>query len=106
MAPQMAMATSPGALDTQTHISPAISYVHKCPEPGLLTSTGLLLHRLNLQNLILGQPGWLSGSAPPSAQGVILETWDGVLCELPAWRLHLPLPVSLPLSPSLSLINK
>ena len=25
---------------------------------------------------IRGQPGWLSGLAPPSAQGVILETQD------------------------------
>ena len=25
-----------------------------------------------------GQPGWLSGLAPSSAQGVILETWDRV----------------------------
>ena len=24
------------------------------------------------------QPRWLRGLAPPSAQGVILETWDGV----------------------------
>ena len=43
-----------------------------------------------------GQPGWLSGLVPPSAQGVILETWDRV--GLPAWSLLLPLPVSLPLS--------
>ena len=26
----------------------------------------------------LGQPGWLSGLAPPSAQGVIQETQDRV----------------------------
>ena len=24
----------------------------------------------------IGQPGWLSSFVPPSAQGVILETWD------------------------------
>ena len=24
------------------------------------------------------QPGWLSGLAPPLAQGQILESWDGV----------------------------
>ena len=28
-------------------------------------------------------PGWLSGLAPPSAQGVILETWDGVPRQAP-----------------------
>ena len=28
------------------------------------------------KKIILGQPGWLSGSAAPSAQGMILETQD------------------------------
>ena len=44
----------------------------------------------------------------PSAQGVILETWDRVHVRLPAWSLLLPLPVSLPLCVcvSLSWINK
>ena len=51
-----------------------------------------------------GQPGWLSSLAPPLAQGLILETQDGVW--LPAWSLLLPLPVSLPLSLCLSSINK
>ena len=32
---------------------------------------------------ILGQPGWLSGLVPPSAQGLILETWDRVPCPAP-----------------------
>ena len=31
----------------------------------------------------LGQPRWLSGLAPPSAQGVILETRNRVLCWTP-----------------------
>ena len=55
-----------------------------------------------------GQPRWLSGLAPPLAQGVILETWDRVPLRAPAWRLLLTLPVSLSLSLSLSLflINK
>ena len=52
-----------------------------------------------------GQPGWLSGLAPPSAQGVILETRDRV----PYWS-----PCVEPASPSacvfaslsLSQINK
>ena len=43
----------------------------------------------------------------PLAQGVILETRDRVPHRAPgAWSLLLPLPVSLPLSPSVSLINK
>ena len=46
----------------------------------------------------LGQPWWLSGLAPPSAQGVILETRIESHIGLPAWSLLLPLPVSLPLS--------
>ena len=29
-----------------------------------------------LQRLTSGQPGWLSGLGLPSAQSVILETWD------------------------------
>ena len=52
-----------------------------------------------------GQPGWLSGLAPPSAQGLILETRDQIESHvgLPAWSLLLPLPLSLPLFLSLSL---
>ena len=39
----------------------------------------------------------------PLAQGAILETWDQIPCQAPgAWSLLLPLPVSLPLSLSLS----
>ena len=55
-----------------------------------------------------GQTGWLSGLALPSAQGVVLETWDGVLRQAPymEWSLLLPLPVSVPLSVCLSWINK
>ena len=50
----------------------------------------------------MGQPGWLSDLALPSAQSVILETWDRVPRRAPgAWSLLLPLPVSLPLSLSL-----
>ena len=46
----------------------------------------------------LGIPGWLSGLAPPSAQGMILAARDRVHVGLPVWSLLLPL--------SLSLINK
>ena len=53
--------------------------------------------------MVLGQPRWRSGLAPPAAQGVILETLDRVPVRLSAWRLLLPLPVSLPLSLSLCL---
>ena len=46
-----------------------------------------------------GQPGWLSGLAPPSAQGLILETWDQVPRQAPCMEpaSPLPLPMSLPL---------
>ena len=54
----------------------------------------------------LGQPRWLSGLAPLSVQGLILETRDRVPRWLPAWSLLLLLPMSLPLSLSLSLISK
>ena len=50
----------------------------------------------------VGQPGWLSGLVPPSAQGLILETGIESHIRLPAWSLLLPLPVSLPLSVSLT----
>ena len=39
-----------------------------------------------------GQPRWLSGLVPPSAQGVILETQDSVPCQGPCME---------PASPSL-----
>ena len=51
----------------------------------------------------IGQPGWLSGLVPPSAQGVILESQD---------RVPHPAPCMEPASPSacvfasLSLMNK
>ena len=43
-----------------------------CPKPLGTEFLSLLKKR------ILGQPGWLSGLQPPSAQGVILETRDQV----------------------------
>ena len=50
-----------------------------------------------------GQPGWLSGLALPSAQGVILETRDRIPCQAPgAWSLLLP---SAYVSASLSLCD-
>ncbi|CAD7691110.1 unnamed protein product [Nyctereutes procyonoides] len=48
-----------------------------------------------------GQPGWLSGLAPPAAQGVILETRDRVPCGAPCME-----PASLCLFLSLSVMNK
>ena len=57
---------------------------------------------ISLINISTGQPRWLSGLVLPSAQGLILETWESHL-GLPAWSLLLPLPVSLPLSVSVSL---
>ena len=57
-----------------------------------------------------GQPGWPSGLALPSAQGVILETRDRVPCQVPCMEPASPLPLSLSLalslSLSLSLMNK
>ena len=57
----------------------------------------------------LGQPGWLSGLAPPSAQGVILETRDRVPRRAPCMEPASPsacVSASLSLSLSLSLMNK
>ena len=54
--------------------------------------------------------GSLGGAAVwrlPLAQGVILETRDRIPRQAPgAWSLLLPLPVSLPLSLSVTIINK
>ena len=51
-----------------------------------------------------GQPGWLSGLAPPSAQGLILETWDQVPCQAPCMEPASPSAcVSVCLSLTLSL---
>ena len=61
------------------------------------------IHLINVLNILnIGKPEWLSGLAPPSAQGMVLETRDQVPHRLPAWSLLLPLPVSLPLSLSIS----
>ena len=53
----------------------------------------------------LGQPGWLSDLAPPSAQGLILETRDCVPCQAPCMGPVSP-SASLPLSLSVSPVNK
>ena len=63
-----------------------------------------------IERHIIGQPWWFSGLAPPSAQGVILETWDRVArrapCMEPASLSALCLCLSLSLSLSVSLMNK
>ena len=47
-----------------------------------------------------GWPGWLSGLAPPSAQGLILEIWDRVPRRAPCME---PASPSACVSASLSL---
>ena len=58
-------------------------------------------------HLIFTTRGSLGGAAVwrlPLAQGAILETWDRIPRRAPgAWSLLYPLPVSLPLSLSVSL---
>ena len=55
----------------------------------------------------VGQPGWLSGLALPLAEGVILETQDRVPCWASSIEPVSPSAcVSLPLSLSVSLMNK
>ena len=44
----------------------------------------LLTNKFLLKNMMLVDPGWLSSLAPPSAQGVILETSDRVLHRAPS----------------------
>ena len=52
--------------------------------------------------------GCLGGSVErlPLTQVVILESWDQVPHRLPAWSLLFSLPMSVPPSLSLSLMNK
>ena len=54
-----------------------------------------------LRNQGSGWPGWLSGLVPPSAQGMILETWDRVPHQAPCME-----PASPSACLSVSLINK
>ena len=54
-----------------------------------------------------GQPGWLNGLPLPSAQGLILGSWDRVLRRAPCMEPASPSAwVLAPLSLSLSWINK
>ena len=61
-----------------------------------------------INNKTLGQaPRWFRGLAPPSAQGVILETWDRVPRQAPCMEPASPSAcVSASLSLSVPLINK
>ena len=77
--------------------APSLPLISKCCH---LASNNLESYYLHL-NQGAGQPRWLSGFVPPTAQGVILGTWDGSHIGLPAWSLLLPLPLSLSLSISL-----
>ena len=64
----------------------------------------------NMKVILKDVLGSLGGTAVwrlPLAQGVILETQDRIPHRAPgAWSLLLPLPVSLPLSLSVTIINK
>ena len=54
-----------------------------------------------------GQPGWLGSLVPPSAQGIILGTWDRVLRGAPCMEPTSPSAyVSASLVLSVSLMNK
>ena len=54
-----------------------------------------LCHKIVFKIANCGQPRWLSGLVPPSAWGVILETWDQVPCQAPC---SLCFSLSVPLS--------
>ena len=65
----------------------------------VLKTSNILTHQTD----ILGQPGWLSGLALPSAQGVMLESRDRVPYRAPCMEPASPSPcVSASLSLSLS----
>ena len=54
-----------------------------------------------IKEIPMGQPRWLSGLAPPPAQGVILETRDRLLHQASCMK-----PASPSACLSLSLMNK
>ena len=61
----------------------------------------------NHKNSFQGSLGGTAVWRLPLAQGTILETQDRIPCRAPgAWSLLLPLPVSLPLSLCVTIINK
>ena len=62
---------------------------------------------LDLKSLILGSLGGAAVWRLPLAQGMILETRDRIPRRAPgAWSLLFPLPVSLPLPLSVTIMNK
>ena len=65
---------------------------------GTYTATKMIIisHKfLSFKIEKIGQPWWLSDLAPPSAQGVVLETRIESHIGFPAWSLLLPLPLFL-----------
>ena len=69
----------------------------------LILMSKMLLPLLFLYKLKIGQPGWLSGLAPPSAQGMILESGDRVPHRAPCMESASPTACA---SASLFLMNK
>ena len=62
---------------------------------------------IKLRKCVKGSLGGAAVWRLPLAQGAILETRDRIPHRAPgAWSLLLPLPVSLPLSLSVTIINK
>ena len=61
---------------------------------------------MQVKTMSMGRPGGSAVERLPSAQGVILGPGIESRLGLPAWSLLLPLPVCLPLSQSVSLMNK
>ena len=70
-------------------------------------STLMCYEKILFKFLICGSLGGAAVWRLPLAQGAILETRDRIPRQAPgAWSLFLPLPVSLPLSLSVTIINK
>ena len=71
---------------------------------GVVEQIPFIMRELHgLRTIIRGRPRWLSGLAPPSAQGVILETRERVPRLAPCMEPDSP---SACVSASLSLMNK
>ena len=62
---------------------PAQLVEHMTPDVGVLSWSPTMGIQIIKKKIKTGQPRWLIGLAPPSAQGMVLGSQDGVLSRAP-----------------------